>query len=119
MLKSGSLRHVTSRHVTSRDTQFISVHDNRTPIGSKLPIMGGFIYIPEGQLWSYVKIIDTEKNLLVCCSSHTIYLNTSGCELSRTTLRWGKLTRMFPLSHYICPLEWEKNSGSYAANFSY
>ena len=42
MLKSGSLRHVTSRHVTSRDTRFISVHDNRTPIGSKLPIMGEF-----------------------------------------------------------------------------
>ena len=37
MLKSGSLR-----HVTSRDTRFISVHDNRTPIGSKLPIMGEF-----------------------------------------------------------------------------
>ena len=37
MLKSGLLR-----HVTSRDTRFISVHDNRTPIGSKLPIMGEF-----------------------------------------------------------------------------
>ena len=41
MLKSGSLR-----HVTSRDTRFILVHDNRTPIGSKLPIMGEFfLYI--------------------------------------------------------------------------
>ena len=38
MLKSGLLR-----HVTSRDTRFISVHDNRTPIGSKLPIMGEFV----------------------------------------------------------------------------
>ena len=42
MLKSGSLR-----HVTSRDTRFISVHDNRTPIGSKLPIMGEFIYLKD------------------------------------------------------------------------
>ena len=41
--KSGLLRHVTSRHVTSRDIQFISVYDNRTPIGSKLPIMGEYI----------------------------------------------------------------------------
>ena len=61
MLKSSSLRHVTS--LTSHDTQFIylgiriigppvvlrtimgefiSVHDNRTLIDSKLPIMGEF-----------------------------------------------------------------------------
>ena len=44
MLKSGLLR-----HVTSRDTRFISVHDNRTPIGSKLPIMGEFILVHDNR----------------------------------------------------------------------
>ena len=36
-------RHVTSRHVTSRDTQFIWEHENRTPIGTEYLSWGNFV----------------------------------------------------------------------------
>ena len=38
-------------YVTSRDTQFILVHDNRTPIGTSLPIMGELRYFPTRELF--------------------------------------------------------------------
>ena len=62
MSKSGSLRyltpHVTPRHVTSRDTQFILVHNNKTLVATSLPIMGEFctcFYIPlvSVKFWFY------------------------------------------------------------------
>ena len=36
-----------SRHVTSRDTQFISVHDNRTPFGTSYLSWGNFSYMSD------------------------------------------------------------------------
>ena len=60
-------RYVTSRHVTSRHAGFIWEHENRTPIGTKVPIMGEF-----RSLIIYLVLVMLKKRTELKCAFDTM-----------------------------------------------